>query len=294
MIRRPPVPVTDADAAKVQQLRDALNPLMAQLIELQTLAGISNAVSNAARAVPQQPDELMPDWDFSENAITPLALSPALESTPARPAATLEDPSLPQPVEWQTLYLPSNRNVLPCPADVELSLRKEQAQTHIRQLRELIADKSFQYSHVIRVAPRKSIKTKGRATVKGLNVQIAFHCYMYRHCRSRLISLGADRATLQQFPELKQEDIKASTAILAPNIAGSTTLQLSWIWNDVRPHITAGGDAEAAPPAAENPANSATIFECKLCLFAIQIHSLTLFSQAGPLAAGPGTTQPVA
>ena len=33
-------------------------------------------------------------------------------------------------------------------------------------------------------------------------------------------------------------------AILNPNVAGSTTLQLSWIWQDVRQHILSAADAE--------------------------------------------------
>jgi hypothetical protein len=35
---------------------------------------------------------------------------------------------------------------------------------------------------------------------------------------------------LKMFRILLKEDVKASTAILDPNITGSSSLQLSWIW----------------------------------------------------------------
>jgi len=49
------------------------------------------------------------------------------------------------PVEEQHVYLPCNGDL----ADVEINLRKNQASQLLHQLRELIANKSFQYSHII-------------------------------------------------------------------------------------------------------------------------------------------------
>ena len=108
--------------------------------------------------------------------------------------------------------------------------------------------KSFQYSDLIQGAPRKRVITRARGTVKGINMQISFHSQVYSQCRSRLIHLGADTATLQQFHELKRQDIRASTAILTPNKAGSMTLELSWIWHDVVCHILPRADADIIPP----------------------------------------------
>lgn len=253
MLRRQSQTPTDTDNIKVQQLRNALQPLLVQLIERQALAGISSLPGTR----PRQPDVWLNDWDEVANTTTGSSEASAGTSCTVASQTTVEDDSLSQTLECQILYLPSNGNVNPNPADVELTLRKHQAQSHIRQLRELIADKSFQYSHIIRLAPKKSIKTKGRATVKDLNAQISFHCHVYTYCRSRLLILGADQPTLQQFPELKKEDIRASTAMLAPNLPGSTTLRLSWIWNDVTSHILAG-------PAEDSPVNSATMLECTM------------------------------
>jgi hypothetical protein len=160
------------------------------------------------------------------------------------------------PVENQTLHIPSNQNVTPRHDDVELALRKNQARSHLHQLRELIAEKSFQYSDVLRKAPRKGVRTCARGTLKGINTQISFHCQVYSHCRTRLIQLGADELTLQALRELKQEDVKASTAVLKPNTPGSTALKLSWIWTDVSRHILPDPDTELLA------SDAATILEC--------------------------------
>jgi hypothetical protein len=120
----------------------------------------------------------------------------------------------------------------------------------------LISKKLFLYSDVIQKAPRKGVRTWVRGTVKNINTQILFHCQVYSNCQARLIALGADDATLQQYCELKKEDIKASTAILTPNTPGSTSLQLSWIWHDVTCHILPAVDAEL--PATD----ATTILEC--------------------------------
>ena len=169
------------------------------------------------------------------------------------------------PIELQTIGLPSNKNVTPGYDHLEILLRKNQAKTHLNHLHELIAEKSFQYSDLIRGAPRKRVITRARGTVKGINMRISFHSQVYSQCRSRLIQLGADTPTLQQFRELKRQDIRASTAILTPNEAGSTTLELSWIWHNVARHILPRADADFS----DNPA---TILEC--ILFSLFIYPL--------------------
>ena len=159
-------------------------------------------------------------------------------------------------MEKQILHIPSNQNVTPRHDDIELALRKNQARSHLHQLRELIAEKSFHYSDILCKAPRKGVRMHARGTVKGINTQISFHCQVYSHCQACLIQLGANDLTLQSFRELKKEDIKASTVVLIPNTRGSTALKLSWIWTDVRQHVLPDLDAE--PPALD----ATTILEC--------------------------------
>ena len=251
------------DRQKIEKLRTSLSPLLVELSRLQAAAGIFQCAPAVPREQPSQSVDQpshsrdpLAHWDILVQDLDdePPPPPPAPVAARRTRSTGLDENQL--PVEDQVLFLPSNKNVTPCPDDIELIFRKNQANAHLHQLRELIVEKSFQYSDVLRNAPRKGVKTRARGTIKGINIQISLHCQVYSHCRSRLIDLGADAPTLQQFRKLTQEDIKASTAILNPNVAGSTTLQLSWIWQDVRRHILPAADAEIVATDA------ATILEC--------------------------------
>ena len=143
----------------------------------------------------------------------------------------------PIPPEREMISLPYNDNF----RDLEVNLRKKQAHRQLNRLRELIANKSFQYSHVIRKAPRKEVRTRGRKDIKKITHEIALHARIYSRCRDRLITLGCD-----EFRLLTKDDIRSSTAILNPNEPGSSKLHLSWIWNTARflgsPDADAGAD----------------------------------------------------
>ena len=133
---------------------------------------------------------------------------------------------------------------------VELQLRMKQASKSLQALRDAIADKSFQYSHVIRVAPKKGVRTRARATIAKLNYIIAFQSRVYTHCRAAMTRLGAEDAILDKFQILSKEHVKSSSALLNPNEPGSTRLQLSWIWQT-------GSPGTNGTPAA--------LQECKSC-----------------------------
>ncbi|KAG5635034.1 hypothetical protein H0H81_012645 [Sphagnurus paluster] len=94
---------------------------------------------------------------------------------------------------------------------IEVIFRTKQAHTLLQRTRDLICEKSFIYSHVVRNAPRKGVATRARAALAKLNSEIATVARTYI-------------------------DLKASTAILDPNQPGSTTTSLSWIWcmNEIR------------------------------------------------------------
>lgn len=169
-------------------------------------------------------------WDDIMNEPVPAGPNTMPDPVPDRPA-TITSPQ----IEDQLIPLPSNGNIGPEYAELEISHRITHADHHIDRIRVLIAEKSFQYSHVIRVSPRKGVNTRSRSEVKKLNLEIAVHCRLYTQCRARLIRLSADPETLNRFRILTTEDVKASTAVVNPNETGSTRLKLSWIWE------TAGG-----------------------------------------------------
>ena len=268
-------------------MRASLAPLLVEVNRLQIAAGVYQCeaqrapelhsaqprTSHQAPPVPTHeeatahgqnanPVDPLAHWDIIVQDVDEPTILPDLETENnaknkkgprTRSQATAEDLV---PVEKQTLHIPSNQNVTPRHDDIELALRKNQARSHLHQLRELIAEKSFQYSDVLRKASRKGVRTHARGTLKGINTQISFHCQVYSHGRTRLIELGADELTLRTFRELKKEDVKASTAVLKPNARGSTALKLSWIWTDITRHVLPDPDAEL--PASD----AATILEC--------------------------------
>jgi hypothetical protein len=71
------------------------------------------------------------------------------------------------------------------------------------------------------------------------------------------------------FQQLKKDDLNASTAIVNPNVPGSTNVRLSWIWHHA--HARTGVNVKAAvnpnPDAdADDDADADTgqFWECKL------------------------------
>lgn len=135
------------------------------------------------------------------------------------------------PPEQRPIYLPSTH--LPeghALRREELKLRIKQAARYLAALRESIADKSFQFSHVFRDAPSKTTRTRSRGIIAQLNNRITWYCRIYGQTRAAMVRLGADEKTLATFQVLVKDDVKASTAILDPNEPGSSSIKLSWIW----------------------------------------------------------------
>src|ERR1700742_1331607 len=221
------------DINKVKELRDQLSLLLIHLHELQSKAGISDVGTGPA---PPAEDET----EFSDDELDAEDSTDSLSSD-----AT--------PIERQLIPLPSHGR---CPAELgqlELSLRLEQAEWHLSRLRDLIADKSFQYSHVMREAPTNAVVTKLRAAVKHLNQEITRHCRIYNHTYTRLLRLDTHGSTLHRFQHLTKDDVRASTAVLDPNTPGSTGIRLSWIWANTHffaaTHPTASTiHTDATPP----------------------------------------------
>ena len=173
----------------------------------------------------------------------------------------------PVQVEDQLLPLASNGNVGREWTQLEISLRITHAERHLSRVRDLIAEKSFQFSHVIRAAPRKAVNTRSRAEVKKINLQISVHCRLYTHCRNRLIILGAPREITNRFPILTTDDVKASTAIVNPNEPGSTQLKLSWIWQSSGGHRWGLSTTDVSTSASSAGAGDHNLIECEYFLF---------------------------
>ncbi|KAF8799489.1 hypothetical protein BYT27DRAFT_7227805 [Phlegmacium glaucopus] len=210
------------DQQLIESEREQLTALLSELKTAMHAAGVTeingaNAVLNIVNEpVPTGPNNLP---DPAETQATADTTPPSIDASP---------------IEVQGIPLPSNGNVAPMYRDLEISHRVVHADHHLNQIRELIAEKSFQFSHVIRVSPRKAVNTHSRATVKKLNLKILVHCRLYSQCRARLVILGTNPATLSRLKVLTPANVKASTAIMNPNEPGSTRLTLSWLWQTAR------------------------------------------------------------
>jgi len=154
-----------------------------------------------------------------------------------------EDDQLPVPVEYQVVPVPSR--IPGCdPADcaIELAVRKTKAEHVLAKVREAVADRSFQYSHIIRKAPTKGVKTRARTKAITQAVHLTDLARQYNRARETMQRLGASETDLRRYQKLERCDLKASTAVLNPNMPGSTTRQVGWIWQ-------VGMDAADSPAA---------------------------------------------
>ncbi|KAH9484634.1 hypothetical protein JR316_0004116 [Psilocybe cubensis] len=225
-----------ADPQKLQSLREKLQPLISELERLQECAGVLEHSQT-------QPDTSVEMLDWADEITDDDVVIP-----PPQPTQPL------QPIEEHKIFLPSHYNVDQRWAPVELKARISQANSHLNQIRNLIAEKSFQYSDVIRNAPRKGVRTRSRARIDEMNHRLTFYSQLYTECRTRLINLGADSSILAKFQKLSKDDVKTSTAILDPNKPGSTRIRLSWIWHNssnqrLGPNIIAeNGEIRPADP----------------------------------------------
>jgi hypothetical protein len=154
---------------------------------------------------------------------------PPIHLAPPLPPADIEN-EIVQP-EMRSISIPSNWfSVDNIYRAIEVELRISQAERTLEVLRNLVADKSFQYSHGVRTAPRKAVKTRSRSSILTINHRIAFHCKVYARCRTALVKLKVDNGILTKYRTLSKDDIRISTTLLDPNKPGSTRVELSWIW----------------------------------------------------------------
>ena len=199
-------------------------------------------------------------WDELEFGVKPNDEDTPMELEVAPLPAPAPTGKSPPAIEDYLIPLPSNGNVDSHHSNLELSLRSSRAEHHLTRIRELIAEKSFQYSHVICNSPRKGPTTRSRSSIKKLNSEIALHCRLYSRCRAQLVILGGDQS---RFKVLTPADVKASTAIIKPNDFSSTRLKLSWIWE------TSGGHRFGLASAGAGAAGASSCFDASLveCMY---------------------------
>jgi hypothetical protein len=221
-------------------------------------------------------DPIVPSSDSSVPFTVQAEVQPSYANLPAFPVTRPTGPIGPFPIEDQLIALPSNGNTSNVYRDLELTHRIRLAEDQLNHIRNLIAEKSFQFSHVIRVSPRKGVTTRSRAAVKKLNNQIAEHGRLYGKCRASIQILKAEDHILARLKVLTPIDVTASTAMLNPNAPGSTRIKLSWIWQSTSRHILelpvthnllAEQSLHCDPNAEQIPEGFESLLECMFFVF---------------------------
>ena len=150
----------------------------------------------------------------------------------ARDQSEENNPNTRLPPEHISLHLPSTQltDTHHLLSKAKLAAQIKQATQNLATLHDGIAQKSFQYSHVMRSAPSKGFRTCSRSVILVISDRISHYFRIYCRVQAAMVRLGADERTLNRFKLLTRDNVKASTAILNSNITGSSTIRLSWIW----------------------------------------------------------------
>jgi hypothetical protein len=244
----------DDDRLGVDKLREELSREFTQLAAMQDSAGV-HSLGRSTGPVPEDPAEGPQYIDPNEASVAP-------RHADTGTARRTQDVPPVLPIETQRIGLPSNKNVTGDYGYLELKFRLEQAKGELNVIRELIAAKSFNYSHVIRVTRDTGVRTRARTANKQVDLKIRLHTRIYGRCRARMAVLGATDSQLETYQILRDEHLKADTTMLKPNVPGSrAALKLSWIWKSVTGHLTAAGQNPfySEPDAGDR----AAITECK-------------------------------
>ncbi|PPR03552.1 hypothetical protein CVT24_007599 [Panaeolus cyanescens] len=193
----------------VRDLRQSLVPFLAQLRALEQSANIQYTSSSGV--TPSFSEGT--DWDIDDDVL---------------PDEIWQGDG--QAFEKQVIALPSSGTVTMDLAPTELKLRVQQANNQLTRIRELVADRSLQFSQVKRISPNTATTTRSQQKLKAISSDISLHSRIYERCRERILLLNPSAAIKKRYLKLTKEDVKASTQVLAPNEPGSTSEKLSWIW----------------------------------------------------------------
>jgi hypothetical protein len=113
---------------------------------------------------------------------------------------------------------------------LELSLRVGQANDALHEIRLALADKAVLFRTEVRHAKSHAKTTRAWAKVNATDAVVHRHAMTYRKCRSAMVYLGADDEVLTRYQDLKEEDLKVSTAVGNPNTRNHRNGSLSWFW----------------------------------------------------------------
>ena len=162
--------------------------------------------------------------DFEEEWDDPID-PPVIPTDCARPESS--SIALPSALPQQS----SHRISLSRLMNKELELRKGHANDCLAEIRTIIGQQAFQYKKILRPAHNKSNRTRARSSIQNVQRTLMLKSRLYKRTRKAMLSCNIDLDKLDSvYKELTSNDIRVSTAVDSPNVAGSTRTYLSWIW----------------------------------------------------------------
>lgn len=124
-----------------------------------------------------------------------------------------------------------HRLVLTRIMEKELELRKGHANDCLATIRTIIGQEAYQYKKIMKPAHDKVHRTRARSSIQTVHRNLVLQSRIYKRTRSAMLSLNMDLAILDSlYRELTATDIKVTSAVADPNVAGSSRTRLSWIW----------------------------------------------------------------
>lgn len=115
--------------------------------------------------------------------------------------------------------------------EIELRLRKGQANDTLHEICLAVAAKSFLFREKLRPLKAKKQKAKVWGALTGVDASLRDLHRVYQSCRRAMIATGATTADLARYKELARADLRVNTAVTRPNAPGGTKTALAWFWS---------------------------------------------------------------
>jgi len=148
-----------------------------------------------------------------------------------------EDEDVEVPIEQVRLGLPSSFNMVERAQmglgrleEIETELREGQANDALEALRAGLAEKSLRFRTEVKPAKSQWKMTRAWDSIHRADKQIKAAVRSYRLARNVLETLGAKEELLNQYQEIRKEDLKMSRDIVEENRVGQRSSELAWFW----------------------------------------------------------------
>jgi hypothetical protein len=113
----------------------------------------------------------------------------------------------------------------------ELELRKGHANDCLAEMRTSIGQQAFQCKKLLKPALTKVHRTRARSSIQIVHRTLILQTRIYNRTRNAMLSLGMELDALDSvYKPLTKDDISVSSAVVDPNVTGSSRTKLSWIW----------------------------------------------------------------